>query len=260
MKEKKKKATISSNWMDTYGDMVTLLLCFFVILFSMSTIDAAKWETLVKSLNPEAEKVSQIVNEEGTKEGTNPVSSNFEGLMTDNMTYDGLYWEMKSYVEQNSLTQDIEVLKGDNFTFLIFRNDVFFDGDSYILRPEGKKVLNYLAGALAVVEDQIGQVSIMGHTNQADANKPNEISGDHFLSSNRATQVLVYLEQLDVIDPKKMKATGYGQHHPIGDFVSDEGRMKNRRVEISLLRGGAKELSLEDMYKEIEEISQTTEE
>lgn len=48
--------------MDTYGDMVTLLLCFFVLLYSMSSLDQVKWENLVKSLNPNAAKeVSQVV-------------------------------------------------------------------------------------------------------------------------------------------------------------------------------------------------------
>ena len=45
-----------ANWMDTYGDMVTLLLCFFVLLYSMSTIDSSKWQALVMSFNPMAAK------------------------------------------------------------------------------------------------------------------------------------------------------------------------------------------------------------
>ena len=56
--------------MDTYGDMVTLLLCFFVLLYSISTVDQMKWELIVKSFNPNAEEVSQIVvNEEQNEEG-----------------------------------------------------------------------------------------------------------------------------------------------------------------------------------------------
>ena len=43
-----------ANWMDTYGDMVTLLLCFFVLLYSMSTVDENKWKALVQSFNPDA--------------------------------------------------------------------------------------------------------------------------------------------------------------------------------------------------------------
>jgi len=54
--KKKSSGGGGANWMDTYGDMVTLLLCFFVLLYSMSTIDSAKWEALVMSFNPLAAK------------------------------------------------------------------------------------------------------------------------------------------------------------------------------------------------------------
>ena len=52
-----------ANWMDTYGDLVTLLLCFFVLLYSISTLDQSKWIMIVKSFNPEAEELSQIADE-----------------------------------------------------------------------------------------------------------------------------------------------------------------------------------------------------
>ena len=54
MKRKKKSGSGGANWMDTYGDMVTLLLCFFVMLFSMSKMDESKWIALVQALNPSA--------------------------------------------------------------------------------------------------------------------------------------------------------------------------------------------------------------
>ncbi|MCI8454014.1 MAG: hypothetical protein HFE84_05300, partial [Lachnospiraceae bacterium] len=54
MKKREKKAEGGASWMDTYGDMVTLLLCFFVLLYSISSTDQVKWENLVKSLNPNA--------------------------------------------------------------------------------------------------------------------------------------------------------------------------------------------------------------
>ena len=53
MKQSRKKASAGS-WMDTYGDMVTLLLCFFVLLYAISSMDQSKWENLVASMNPEA--------------------------------------------------------------------------------------------------------------------------------------------------------------------------------------------------------------
>ena len=53
--KKKSSGGGGANWMDTYGDMVTLLLCFFVLLYSMSTIDQEKWMMIVQSFNKDAE-------------------------------------------------------------------------------------------------------------------------------------------------------------------------------------------------------------
>ena len=60
MKKRNKPSGGGANWMDTYGDLVTLLLCFFVLLYSISTLDQAKWIQVVKSFNPDAKEVSQI--------------------------------------------------------------------------------------------------------------------------------------------------------------------------------------------------------
>ena len=60
MKKRNKAPEEGSSWMDTYGDMVTLLLCFFVLLYSISSVDQVKWENLVKSLNPDAAKEVRI--------------------------------------------------------------------------------------------------------------------------------------------------------------------------------------------------------
>ena len=74
MKKKSKAPEEGASWMDTYGDMVTLLLCFFVLLYSISSVDQVKWENLVKSLNPDASKeVSQLVTVDDIKPGDEDV-------------------------------------------------------------------------------------------------------------------------------------------------------------------------------------------
>ncbi len=70
-KKQQKSESQGSNWMDTYGDLVTLLLCFFVLLFSFSTIDAAKWEALVKSFSGSSGVIENIAI--GGGEGAIPV-------------------------------------------------------------------------------------------------------------------------------------------------------------------------------------------
>ena len=66
------------SWMDTYGDMVTLLLCFFVMLYSMSNLDQQKWEVFVKSVFPNASDEQQIAINENIMEGEFDVSGNLE--------------------------------------------------------------------------------------------------------------------------------------------------------------------------------------
>ena len=65
---KRNKGSGGASWMDTYGDMVTLLLCFFVLLYSMSTLDQQKWQKLVQSFNPDAiEEVPIPYNKDKTR-------------------------------------------------------------------------------------------------------------------------------------------------------------------------------------------------
>lgn len=254
MANKKKHESPKNNWMDTYGDMVTLLLCFFVLLFSISTVDAQKWIMVVKSFNPaDAENISQLVQEDPGKQiGEQAVGQKAGGLMTDEKNFDQIYWSMKKFVEDNNLEDSIEVKKGKDFTFIIFRNNIFFNGDSYVLRQEGKDILDVLCNAITPVADQVGEIRVMGHTNQADPNKPNPIVGDRFLSSNRATQVLVYIETKNLVDGKKLFSMGYGQHYPIASFLTEADRAKNRRVEIYIAKSDATKYTLDEVYDKID--------
>ncbi|WP_312647658.1 flagellar motor protein MotB [Aminipila sp.] len=258
MAEKKKHEAPKNNWMDTYGDMVTLLLCFFVLLFSISTVNAEKWVMVVKSFNPAAaENISQLIQEDpGEQNGEQAVGQKAGGLMTDEKSFDQIYWSMKKFVEDNNLQDSIEVKKGKDFTFIIFRNNIFFNGDSYVLRQEGKDILDVLCSAITPVADQVGEIRVMGHTNQADPNKPNPIEGDRFLSSNRATQVLVYIETKNLVDGKKLFSMGYGQHYPIASFVTEADRAKNRRVEIYIAKNDATKYTLDEVYDKIDKSSE----
>ena len=103
MKKRNKPSGGGANWMDTYGDLVTLLLCFFVLLYSISTVDQAKWVQLVKSFNPNADQVSQIV--ENTE-----IDANDEvpgGVDVDE--FDDLFESLKEAVEQADMSGEIDL-------------------------------------------------------------------------------------------------------------------------------------------------------
>ena len=252
--KKRKKGGISNDWLNTYSDMVTLLLCFFVLLYSISSVDNTKWEKIVKSFNPTDKEVSQIVESADGSLGNFDVEGGFngDGLETKfNDEFDELYYRLSKYVETQGLNADVEVTKGDGFTFITFRNNIFFDGDSYVLKQEGKVVLDQLSYAIADVSDSISEIQILGHTSQASPTVPNEVESDRFLSSNRAAEVLVYIQRKNILEPGKLVSSGFGQFRPCSSFETRESRAKNRRVEIIITRNDSVVRSLDNYYNEV---------
>lgn len=249
MKRKKKEGG-GANWMDTYGDLVTLLLCFFVLLYSISTIDQAKWIQIVKSFNPDAKEVSQIAD--------NPdIDANDEvpgGVDTDQLDmdeFDELFESLKKAVEEAGLDGEVDLFKGDGYTFITFRDNVFFDGDSSIIKEGGETILAQFSSIIAGVSDSVKEIQVLGHTTQADPNAPNEPTGDRVLSAERAARVAAYIQQRTNVSPANISAIGYGQHRPIAPFDTEENRAKNRRVELLITKSDSVEQSLEKYYEEM---------
>ena len=247
MIRRKRRPVEKWGWMTTYSDMVTLLLCFFILMYAFSTIDNSKWEIIVKTLNPNAKLSSNLIRDIDISELPKLVDVSDSG-MAGIETFDELYWQMKRYVKENNLENDIEVSGGEGYAFIVFRNNIFFDGDSSALKPEGRKILDVLGEGVSAVSGLVGEMRILGHTNQADPNKENAARGDRFLASNRATEVLVYLQEKNIIEPRKLVSIGYGQFYPVAPFVSEDDRLKNRRVEILITEASAADVSLEYIY------------
>lgn len=216
--------------MDTYGDMVTLLLCFFVMLYSMSTINETKWATVVQSFNRDAGSMDtgapgpggeQLVDEQITQEDVTAALNQVALALNE-------------YSERNNLQKQMSITQGADYVFITFQDAVFFEGDSYTLLETGQVMLDQVANAIAPESDLIDEVRIMGHTSQGDPSQPNNPTVDRFLASNRAAVVTVYLQEKNIIDPDKLVSVGYGQWRPIAGFDTDSERARNRRVEIMI--------------------------
>ncbi len=270
MKKRAKAPEEGASWMDTYGDMVTLLLCFFVLLYSISSVDQVKWENLVKSLNPEAAKeVSQVVMDPEISEGENDVpgstqlekSTDVEAIDENNLSpeeqaqidkqFDAIFDNLQELKELAGDSAEVEIAEGDGYTFITFRDRVFFNGDSWVLRDEGKMMIDHFADAIAPSVDAIKEIQILGHTSQADPNIPNEVTSDRELSAMRGAVVTAYLQQKNIMDPAKLVSSSYGQFHPIAPFDTEENRAKNRRVEMLITKTGDIERSLNEYYNQV---------
>lgn len=232
-----------ANWMDTYGDMVTLLLCFFVLLYSMSTISEEKFKAIVQSFNPSSLEASTV-----TSGSEGPLADPSEGIGSEygltppdetemeqadiDALLETLAQMLKDMAAESGQADNIEVTKGDGYVFVTFNDAVFFMGDSPVITVEGERILNVVAEALNHAARAVDELRIMGHTAQADPNRPNNVENDRRLSSNRATNVTIYLQQRVDISPARMVSVGYGQWRPVDTNATREGRAHNRRVEM----------------------------
>lgn len=247
-RKREKRADNSPNWMDTYGDMITLVLCFFVMLVSSMDTNQQKWEILVQSLNPDAMEVSQIVDQQAEHPGEYAVPGGADmPEITEDITQT-LYYTLQKYIEQNNLSSQVNIGMGDGYEFITFDSTVFFAPNSYDILPTGKQVLDGFANILQPIAEDIDEVRILGHTSQASADAAYDLHNDRFLASNRADAVLLYLQDKNIIDPAKLVSVGYGQYRPIAGFDTAEGRSKNRRVEMIIKTAKPGEESAIDEY------------
>jgi chemotaxis protein MotB len=252
----------SPAWMNTYGDMVTLLLTFFVLLFSFSTIDAKKWEEIVNSfsgitileipaLDPNApgeaegkQKGKFVITSpqpSATPEQLQETGSDVS-LKNDHIvvSFNEMYARIKNHIEQNDLEQILTVQYVDEYTVLLRMSDsAFFDSGSDKIKEDVKVVLQDVCAIIKEYEELIKTIRVEGHTDTVPM-KSAEFVDNWDLSTARAEKVVRFTIKITELNPALFSATGYGEYRPIADNSTDEGKAKNRRVDFvieNILKG-----------------------
>ena len=251
MPKKKGGGGGGANWMDTYGDMVTLLLCFFVLLYSMSTISEENWKKIVMSFNPNSILTQTDPEGNGGPFADPEVGDKNPGLQEieaaqneiENMMEE-LFLALQNYTKQEGLESAVSVSQDGGVIYLKLMNKAMFGGDSYELLPEAKVILGEVCGILDKAKDAIEEIRVEGHTAQAYADRPNATAGDRRLASNRATEVTIFLQDHTTIHPARICSVGWGQWHAIANNQNEENRAPNRRVELVI---SARNLADEDL-------------
>ncbi len=240
------------NWMDTYGDMVTLLLTFFVMLFAMSNLNQQKWELFVRSIYPHSEE--EVQEEVAINTPIDKAQSEVEGVpdlpdVVGEVDIDQLYLTLAERMNDIGI-DGVTISRGEDYTFIVFKDRMFFDGDSSIITEQGKNTLSVFCDVVAPMKDGLSQINIMAHTAQGDPSRPNNPRTDRMLSAMRAAEVCIFIQEKNVIEPEKLVNISYGQFRPIAGNETREGRTENRRVEILMIDTGADLRSMNEYYEE----------
>lgn len=235
MLKRRKKSDGGASWTTTFADMTTLLLVFFVLLYSFSTIDAAKFRSFLISFQGQGilnwgdrplEEISPTFPQEPSR---NLVES--EGFLSESggaMTTEEVYDLANNFISELGLEGEIVAQIDDTGVALLIKDGILFDSGKAELKPEAKEILDPVAKLLGVLKHEIW---VEGHTD----NRPirtKEFPTNWELSTARSSRVIRYFVEEKNLDPKRFVAIGYGEHRPVAPNTTWENMQQNRRVVI----------------------------
>ncbi|MET0813289.1 MAG: flagellar motor protein MotB [Microbacterium sp.] len=224
------------RWAVSYADMVTVLMCLFIVLFAMSSVDAGKFEQLANSLAEGFGKEPteggadtteglvippDLVSEEGTEDLTARAAVEYE-------TLEELRERMRQALAAQGLEQTVEFVIDDRGLKIgLVGAETFFADNSTDLSNVADAVLDIVGDVIATVDNQ---VSVEGHADHRLPAAPFPTNWE--LSSGRSTQVARFLVEREGVAGFRVKATGFSDTRPLVQGDSAAALASNRRVDI----------------------------
>lgn len=217
------------RWLLTYADMITLLMIFFIIMYSMSIVDKKKFASLAESLNGVLNSGTAITTgSSGILPDGSPAtpSQSAEALKIDKAVS-----EIKQLIKDNNLSADISVVQSESTVTVRLKENLLFDSGSATVRSAAFPTLNSISDMLGTLDNKI---RIEGYTDDIPINSP-IFNSNWELASQRAINVLYYISHRGV-KPERLSAQSFGQYAPLVPNTSSENRQKNRRVDIVIIK------------------------
>ena len=210
-------------WAVTYGDLMSYLMIFFLILFSFGISRPSAESSKDRRLQETLVGIQKIFGGKGS-------SAAFERAVKREKE-ESMVAQLKEAMDRQDLSQYAKIETWDKKIRLVLAEGVLFDSGKADLRPGALHILTTVTEQLRTVPNPI---VIEGHTDDVPV-RAGRYSSNWELSMARAYSVMRFLETHGV-PPQRLSGSGYGEHHPIADNKTPEGRAKNRRIEVDLLR------------------------
>lgn len=240
-KRRRKKQEINTGrWLITYSDMVTLLLTFFVLLYSMSAIDISRFQKIMNSIQLSFLGYTGVLERTTELEDIEDMDNLRPGDLEESVTAEELVMlekmrqaeeiveKVQEFLQEAALEAGAEVRVEERGVVMELPDRIFFEIGQADLKPEALVVLEKLADLFRGLDNR---VIVEGHTCDLPI-RTERFPSNWELSVGRSVAVTRYLVDRQGLSPERFIATGYGEYQPLVPNDSPTNRAKNRRVTV----------------------------
>lgn len=242
------------EWLATFADLMSLLMCFFVLLLSFSEMDLQKYKQVAGSMKfafgiqrkVEADTIprgTSVIKQEFSPGKPEPTVMPIINQQTNDDSQPEIRFDMPipeqiqelQEILEETLAREIdedilEVLISEEGVMIRVREADAFPSGSAALQP---RIIPVLEKVQATLNDTRGRIIVSGHTDNVPINTTIYPS-NWVLSAARAASVVHYLAETAFTDPGRIELRAYADTQPVAENNTSENRAKNRRIEINL--------------------------
>ena len=256
----------AAPWMSTCSDLMNLLLCFFVLLFSMSTVSEEKFQMVIASLQSSLSIFQQgslsigdgdlvgagirqlefldsyyneLANSKDTEDG------GMEGDLKDQLAQaglkesEGMAEDIQNAVDELGISNAVDIDFDSQYVTLNLSGGILFASGRAEILPDATAIIDKIVIVLEKYNKNI--IEIEGHTDNVPMTS-GRYENNNVLSMYRALEVADYIREHTDLDPANIKSSGRGEYAPIASNDTAEGRARNRRVEIKIYNSYASQI------------------
>jgi len=213
-------------WVTTFADLMSLLMCFFVMLLSMATIDVEKFKAMAEGLAKGLGAPPQSALQDLSVDDILTQADALEKELQKKTVIDAD--KLKKLLKPEIMRRQIELEVRERMITVRILQSGSFSAGSADLKQQFMPVAKRLRDALAKIE---GAISVSGHTDNTPM-KSKRFRSNWELSGSRAFSVIHALLKEQVLSPARFVLNGHGATRPLGENKTSTGRARNRRVEI----------------------------
>ena len=230
---KKQVNTNHERWLVSYADFITLLLAFFVVLYSSTQMDSRKIAQVSAAIHGAFQELGVFAGSPDQEhQGGLPSGGGIPGLKPGGgvtaVDVNRLRRELENALGEEIAKHEIQMRSTPEGLVVSLSEVGFFNSGEATLIEDGKSTLARIAH---VLNEKGFQIRVEGHTDNVPIHNPH-FKSNWELSTARATEVVSLLVEQYGFDPQQISAAGFSEYHPVASNGTDDGRKANRRVDL----------------------------